>query len=213
LGAYLESTGKSRKHTRFDAQAAQRGKQLYERVGCTICHANADGTRLTATSVPLPNLSKKYSFDGLALFLKQPHDARPSGRMPSMHLDDNEARDLAHYLLKEIDPSDAQPNTKYAVYEGGWNKLPEFETLKPIAVGTCEGFDLSVAGRTNNFAVRFESYVVLDQPAKVRFHLGSDDGSRLLVDDKVVVDVDGIHPHQTKSAETELSAGPHRLVV
>ncbi|MFN6138894.1 MAG: family 16 glycoside hydrolase [Planctomycetota bacterium] len=213
LGAYLESTGKSRKHTRSDAQAAQRGKQLYEKVGCTICHANADGTRLTATSVPLPNLSKKYSFDGLALFLKQPHDARPAGRMPGMHLDDNEARDLAHYLLKEIDPSDAQPNTKYAVYEGGWNKLPDFETLKPIAVGTCEGFDLSVAGRTNNFAVRFESYVVLDQAAKVRFHLGSDDGSRLLVDDKVIVDVDGIHPHQTKSAETELSAGPHRLVV
>jgi len=213
IGAYLESTGKSRKHTRSDAQAAQRGKQLYEKVGCTICHANADGTRLTATSVPLPNLSKKYSFDGLALFLKQPHDARPSGRMPNMHLDDNEARDLTHYLLKEIDPSDAQPNTKYAVYEGSWNKLPDFETLKPIAEGTCEGFDLSVAGRTNNFALRFESFVVLDQAAKVRFHLGSDDGSRLLVDGKVVVDVDGVHPHQTKSAETELAAGPHRIVV
>ena len=213
IGAYLESTGKSRKHTRSDAQAVQRGKQLYERIGCTLCHANADGTRLTATSVPLPNLSKKYSFDGLALFLKQPHDIRPAGRMPNMHLDDNEARDLAHYLLQDLDPSDAQPNTKYSLYEGTWNKLPEFETLKPIATGTCEGFDLSVAGRTNNFAVRFESFVVLDQPGKVRFHLGSDDGSRLLVDGKVLVDVDGVHPHQTKSAETELTTGPHRLVV
>jgi len=213
IGAYLESTGKSRKHTRSDAQAVQRGKQIYERIGCSICHADPDATKLTTTSIPLPNLSKKYSFDGLALFLKQPHDVRPSGRMPSMQLDDNESRDLAHFLLKEIDPSDAQPNTKFSIYEGGWNKLPDFSTLKPIATGTCEGFDLSVAGRTNNFAARFESYVVLDQADKVRFHLGSDDGSRLLVDGKVVVDVDGIHPHQTKSGEIELGVGPHLLVV
>ena len=213
IAAYLESTGKSRKHTRSDAQAVQRGSQIYQRIGCTICHANADGSGLTATSVPLPNLSKKYSFDGLALFLKQPHDVRPSGRMPNMHLDDNEARDLAHFLLKEIDPADAQPNTKFSVYEGNWNKLPDFSTLKPIASGVCEGFDLSVAGRTNNFAATFESYVVLDQPSKVRFQLGSDDGSRLLVDGKLVVDVDGVHPHQTKSAETQLAAGPHKLVI
>ena len=213
IAAYLESTGKSRKHTRSDAQAVARGQQLYQRIGCAICHANADGTGMTATSVPLPNLSKKYSFDGLSLFLKQPHDVRPSGRMPNMHLDDNEARDLAHFLLRDIDPVDLQPNTKYSVYEGSWNKLPDFASLKPIATGTCEGFDLSVAGRTNNFAATFESYVVLDQPSKVRFHLGSDDGSRLLVDGKLVVDVDGIHPHQTKSAEIELAAGPHKLLV
>lgn len=213
LAAYLESTGKSRKHTRSDAQAVERGKQLYQRIGCSVCHSDADASRLTATAVPLPNLSKKYSFDGLALFLKQPHDVRPAGRMPNMHLDDNEARDLTHFLLREIDPSDAQPNTKFSVFEGGWNKLPDFSTLKPIATGNCEGFDLAVAGRTNNFAVRFESYIVLDQADKVRFHLGSDDGSRLLVDGKVVVDVDGVHPHQTKSAEIELASGPHLLVV
>ena len=52
-----------------------------------------------------------------------------------------------------------------------------------------------------------------DKAAKVQFHVGADDGSQLLIDDKVVVDVDGNHPHQTKSSETELSAGPHRLVV
>ena len=213
LAAYLESTGKSRKHSRSDAQAVARGKQLYEKIGCAVCHADADGSGLSATSIPLPNLAKKYSFDGLALFLKQPHDVRPSGRMPNMHLDDNEARDLTQFLLGAIDPSDAQPNTKFSVYEGNWNKLPDFKTLQPIASGTCEGFDLSVAGRTNNFAARFESYVVLEQPTKVRFHLGSDDGSRVLVDGKKVVDVDGVHPHQTKSEEIELAAGPHLVVV
>jgi mono/diheme cytochrome c family protein len=54
---------------------------------------------------------------------------------------------------------------------------------------------------------------VLEQPTKVRFHLGSDDGSRLLVDGKKVVDVDGVHPHQTKSEEIQLAPGPHLVVV
>jgi len=213
IGAYLQSTGKTRRHSRVDNQAAQRGKQLYERVGCAICHGMTDGTRRSATTIPLPDLSKKYSLDGLALFLKQPHTVRPANRMPGMHLDDNESRDLAHYLLPSVDPSDVKPNMKYQVYEGGWSKLPDFQELKPVASGTSEGLDLSVSGRNNNYAVRFESFVTLDAAAKVRFHLGSDDGSRLLVDGKKVVDVDGIHPHQTGSGEVELAAGPHSLVV
>ena len=213
IGAYLESTGKTRKHSRVDAQATQRGKQIYERVGCAVCHGMPDSTRLTATSIPLPDLSKKYSLDGLAIFLKQPHTIRPSNRMPGMHLDDNESRDLAHYLLPTVDPSDLRPNTKYSLYEGSWNKLPNFDELTPVASGTSEGFDLAVSGRNNNYALRFESYVTLDAPSKVRFHLGSDDGSRLLVDGKKIVDVDGIHPHQTQSGEIELAAGTHKLLV
>jgi mono/diheme cytochrome c family protein len=213
IGAYLQSTGKTRRHARVDVQAAQRGKQLYERVGCAVCHGMADGSRHSSTTLPFPDLSKKYSLDGLALFLKQPHTVRPSNRMPGMHLDDNESRDLAHYLLPSVDPSDVRPNMKYQVYEGGWNKLPDFQELKPVATGDSEGLDLSVSGRANNYAVRFESYVTMDVAGKVRFHLGSDDGSRLLVDGKKVVDVDGIHPHQTASGDVELTAGPHKIVV
>lgn len=213
IAAYIESSGKSRRHSRSDRQAAERGEQLYARVGCAVCHGFPDGTKVTSTSMPLPDLSKKYAFDGLALFLKQPHQVRPSNRMPGMHLDDNEVRDLTHYLLPAIDPADVRPDTRYRVYHGGWDKIPDMDTLEPAEQGTCEGFDLGVAQRNGNYAVRFDSFFTLDQASLVRFQLGSDDGSRLSVDGQVVVDVDGIHPHQTANGEVQLEAGTHHVRV
>jgi mono/diheme cytochrome c family protein len=213
ISAFLESTGKSRRRTRFDKTAASRGEQLYAKIGCAVCHGFPDGRAVTTTSVPLPDLSKKYSFDGLAGFLKQPHSVRPSGRMPGLDLNDDEVRDVATYLLPISDPSELRPNLHYKVYEGSWDKIPEFGSLKPSSEGTCEGLDLTVANKTSNFGVSFESFLLIDAEATYRFHLGSDDGSRLWIDGKSVVDVDGVHPHHTSSGEIKLTAGFHRLRV
>ncbi|MEI8211235.1 MAG: family 16 glycoside hydrolase [Planctomycetota bacterium] len=213
ISAFVESTGKSRRHSRSDRQASERGQQLYSRIGCAVCHGFPDGNKVTSTSVPLPEISKKYTFDGLALFLKQPHQARPSNRMPGMQLDDNEVRDLAHFLLPTVDPADARPDTRFSLYHGEWNKLPDFDKLTAITKGTTEGFDLGVADRNNNYAVRFDTFLTIDTAGEYRFHLGSDDGSKLYVDGKTVVDVDGIHPHQTSSNSIRLDAGTHSLRV
>ena len=124
IAAYLEGTGKARRQSRIDPQSIERGKDLYAKIGCAVCHGNIDGSKITATSVPLPDLTKKYSFDGLALFLKQPHTVRPGNRMPGMHLNDNEVKDLASYLLPSVDPSDVRPNTNYQLFYGSWQKIP-----------------------------------------------------------------------------------------
>ncbi len=213
IAAFLQSTGKSRRRTRFDKTAATRGEELYAKIGCAVCHGFPDGRQVTATSVPLPDLSKKYTYDGLAGFLKQPHSVRPSGRMPGLSLNDDEIRDIATYLLPITDPTEIRPNTRFKVYEGGWDKIPDFQSLTPTGEGTCEGLDLTVANRTSNFGASFESFLLIDSEATYRFHLGSDDGSRLWIDGKSVVDVDGVHPHQTSSGEAKLTEGFHRLRV
>ena len=213
IAAYLEGTGKARRQSRIEPQAIERGKDLYAKIGCAVCHGNIDGSKITATSVPLPDLTKKYSFDGLALFLKQPHTVRPGNRMPGMHLNDNEVKDLASYLLPSVDPSDVRPNTNYQLFYGSWQKIPNFEEMKPEATGTCEGLDLTVSGKGGNYGIRFESFIAIDQAGKYRFHLRSDDGSKLYIDGKLLVDVDGIHPPQSGSGEIELQAGSHQVRV
>ena len=45
------------------------------------------------------------------------------------------------------------------------------------------------------------------------FHAGSDDGSRLYIGDRLVVDNDGLHPMQQSSGEIALEKGRHRIVV
>jgi mono/diheme cytochrome c family protein len=211
LSAFLQSTGRTRQRIHINPDAVRRGEELYNKIGCNICHGPYMSTRSSSTSVPLPDLSQKYILEGLIQFLKNPHTIRPSGRMPAMHLSDDESRDIANYLLKDAKHDSSQDTTRYQAYHGNWNKLPDFATLTPIASGTCDGFDLAVAKTGNNFAVRFESFLSIDQPGRYRFHLGSDDGSQLFIDDKKIVDVDGVHPHQTSTGEVDLSPGIHKV--
>ncbi len=133
--------------------------------------------------------------------------------MPAMHLNDEEVRDVASYLLKDAVQTETRPNMRYEVYHGKWDKLPDFNSLTPVATGNCEGLDLTVAQRTNDFAIRFKSYLPIDTAGKYKFHLGSDDGSKLFIDNKLVVDVDGVHPHQTHSGEIDLQTGLHELEI
>ncbi len=88
---------------------AERGKKLYHSVGCVACHQPATDYRpplLAAEMQPeIPGnasnpiaLADAYTLDALGRFLFDPLAYRPAGRMPSMHLSEIEAADIAAYL-------------------------------------------------------------------------------------------------------------------
>lgn len=103
--AFLRSRNRQRlEPIELDPQAATRGREVFHTVGCVACHSPRDDAGrelLPEDSVPLGQLSAKYSISSLARFLEQPLVARPSGRMPDMKLTHWEAIDLAHYLADE----------------------------------------------------------------------------------------------------------------
>jgi tRNA A-37 threonylcarbamoyl transferase component Bud32 len=103
--------------------------------------------------------------------------------------------------------------TSFAYYEGEWKKLPDFERLTPVATGVGPAFDLGPARRPEHYAFRFEGYFRLEQDEECTFTLSSDDGSRLMIDGKEVVDNDGTHPARTKEGRVKLAKGMHRVVV
>jgi len=214
LVQFLASTSPLRRE-RMDRRLIAGGRELYHRVGCVACHGTRDAAgnadKTIATSVPLGDLNAKYSLGGLRAFLEDPQHVRPSGRMPGL-LDGEEARQVAHYLLQGTVFAALPPNMSYTYYEGDWEMLPEFEKLKPIASGQVAGFDLSVARRINNMAMRFEGYLRIDHEDDYRLHLMSDDGSKLFLDDKLLVNNDGIHPPTTLTGSTHLTPGMHKLV-
>ncbi len=59
--------------------------------------------------------------------------------------------------------------------------------------------------------MRFDAYLPIDQAGEYRFFIGSDDGSRLLIDDEPIVAHDGIHPFGFRRGTKKLEAGVHRL--
>ncbi len=210
LTHFLASTGNVA-DTHPDQTAAQKGKATFHRVGCTACH-NAIGENAAdiPTSVALPDLGKKYTSTSLAAFLKDPLKSRPSGRMPALGLKDEEYRDLAQFFVRDVNLA---PNVEFAVYEGSWEKLPDFDSLKPVKTGQCAGFDITVAERKDNYAIRFKSNLYVKAQAQHQFYLGSDDGSRLTIGGEVIVDSDGVHPHSENKGRHSFDIGWHPVIV
>jgi putative heme-binding domain-containing protein len=93
-----------------DADRAQRGGELFHRVGCVACHAPLDPEGqelLAASSVSLEGVGDRWSVPALIAFLEEPTAIRPGGRMPSLQLTHEEAVDLAHALLATSSESTA----------------------------------------------------------------------------------------------------------
>src|ERR1035437_1970060 len=101
------------------------------------------------------------------------------------------------------------------------DRLPKCEKLKPAgAVYTSalnipprnflEGFP-DVTDRFEWFAIDYSGYFYVDNPGKYRFLLASDDGSKLYIDNKMLIDNDGIHAIQVEQGSVTLKGGIHRI--
>jgi mono/diheme cytochrome c family protein len=214
---FLASTGAIR-HIRPDTKSIANGRELYSKVGCVVCHGTRDAVgnqeKVLPTSVPLGDLKAKYTLGSLAAFLDNPHAVRPGGRMPKL-LSGKEPADVANYLLQGIKAEviAGRGATNYGYYEGQWDRVPDFDKLKPNASGTSPAFDLGVARRNSDFALRFEGFFRTDAEGTYTFHVNSDDGSRLWIDGKLVVDNDGVHAPKSVTSSAKLTKGVHKVVV
>ncbi len=112
-----------------------------------------------------------------------------------------------------VTPTSSLPGLAYSYYEGEWDAIPDFSTVKPIATGSTETLTLKMKKRDEYFGVRFRGYVDVPATAIYRFILSSDDGSRLLIDGTTVVDNDGLHGSTDKAGYCPLMKGKHDVEV
>jgi hypothetical protein len=66
---------------------------------------------------------------------------------------------------------------------------------------------------SDHFYVRWTGKIKIPRDGKYTFFTESDDGSRLWIDGKVVVDNGGLHAMEEKSGEVELKTGEHDIKV
>jgi hypothetical protein len=105
----------------------------------------------------------------------------------------------------------------------GARELPNFRKLKPK--GTiytpsinvpAQRFDEGFPGVTRRFewfGIDYTARFWVRNPGIHRFLLTSDDGSRLWIDGRLVVDNDGVHPPQDRMGDIDLAQGLHRIEV
>jgi len=102
----------------------------------------------------------------------------------------------------------------YAYFEGQWENLPAFEELKPTRKGKVYDFNLSrLETRPEKFAVKYTGFIYIDKAGMYDFYVNSNDGSRLFIGDREVVDNGGSHGPQERQGKIKLAAGSHPITV
>jgi hypothetical protein len=110
-------------------------------------------------------------------------------------------------------PQGAVQGLNYKYYEGSWTMLPNFDALTLVKTGTCAGFDISPANRPDNFGFRFDGYVKVASDGVYMFSTISDDGSKLYIGNKLIVNNDGTHASTEAAGDIALKAGMHAIRV
>jgi len=106
------------------------------------------------------------------------------------------------------------PGMKYDYYEGGtWESMPDFSKLTPESSGITPDFSLDIRKVDDFFAIRFSGYVSIKTAGEYTFELSCDDGGMLYINDKELINNDGLHPVRPKTGTIELKPGMHKIVV
>lgn len=103
---------------------------------------------------------------------------------------------------------------RFQLFHGTWDRLPDFSALKPVAEGPLEGnlIQWKTGDRAGDYGLRFSGKLEVRTEGEHVFRVSSDDGARLSIDGKVVVNNDGIHPPDAgKLGRVRLKAGLHDL--
>lgn len=102
----------------------------------------------------------------------------------------------------------------FRLYQGRFDKLPDFDKLEAERKGDiADGMiDPGIAGRENDYGFVFEGELDIPAAGNYTFRLDSDDGSRLSINGKQVLEMDGIHGMQGyQSATVALKTGKTKV--
>ncbi len=111
----------------------------------------------------------------------------------------------------------SSPGVSYAYFESDRFADVSIESISRMQAkrtGTLAGFGKDIPGsRGDRFALSLRAGVQVPEDGNYRFYLASDDGSRLYLDDRMVIDNDGLHGLVEKSVEVSLRTGLHSILV
>jgi len=109
---------------------------------------------------------------------------------------------------------------EYFALDTSVEDFPKLEGKKPTLKRADKTINFRSKGPTfpdtkldNHFAIRWTGKIKIPKDGQYTFFLESDDGSRLLIDSKTVVDNGGLHDMQEQSGKVELKEGEHEIQI
>lgn len=106
-----------------------------------------------------------------------------------------------------------KPGVAYTYYEGKFKSTADVLKAQPVKEGTFRNFTIQEAAADNHFGYQFRSLINIPEKGVYKFHIYSDDGARLFIDDQEVIDNDGSHSAGEVTGKVALEKGFHEIRV
>ncbi|MCP5062661.1 MAG: DUF4981 domain-containing protein [Ignavibacteriae bacterium] len=101
---------------------------------------------------------------------------------------------------------------QYKYYVDHWDKLPNFLKLTPVKTGFIDHFNLDkIVTNKDHYALWLFTSINIVEDGEYIFYLGSNDGSQMAINNKLIIDNNGEHGYQVKSGKIKLNKGKHSL--
>ena len=97
-------------------------------------------------------------------------------------------------------------------FVGEWENCQQMIKEESIDQGVFDNFSIDL-DKKDNFGHTFTGYIAINMKGTYHFETASDDGSRLLINDELVVDNDGLHSKISKSGSVYLDKEMYKIVV
>jgi alpha-mannosidase len=176
-------------------------------------------------STPTPGASLHYTVDGSEPTEQSPMYAGPivvtettnlKARALHASLDDGYVAAATFTRLgmtEPIVPAKTSPGLACTYYEGSWDKLPGFDTLKSEKAVVLDSVAVPPFARDEDYGVVLRGYITVPKDGLYDFFIGSDDGSDFRIADTLLIDNDGLHGMGDVEGGIGLKAGTHQIQI
>lgn len=116
-------------------------------------------------------------------------------------------------LQDATQPSDLEPGLVIQVLEGAIQSLDQIHDLKMIKKMVVQSIEIPKEVPEDHFALVFIGYIQIPEDGVYTFATDSDDGSRLYINDQILIDNDGLHGMRKIKDHVALKRGLHKFKV
>jgi hypothetical protein len=194
---------------------------LYEQAGGLYIDQPAEVKMSAATGNTI-----RYTLDGAApnaqsAIYTQPFVLETNAIVKATSFDKNGNESMPAVAYFRILKSGNENGLKVRYYKGdAWKYLPDFRSLTPAQQWESPEFKLNreqilplITGEMGTFGAILEGFININTPGKYTFFTQSDDGSKLFINDKEVVNNDGDHGVLERAGSVQLEKGRQAIRV
>ena len=178
---------------------------------------------MVRVSTPMPGAEVRYTLDGSEPTIHSHTFDKPFKLTESTQIRTRAFDQSGHggvttnFAVQKLVPRPAvavektTPGLQCLYYEGEWQKLPDFDSLKVDSELVMDSVVIPDLARPEDYGLVFRGFVNVPMDGLYEFGISSDDGSALSVADTLIADNDGIHGDDEIAGKIALKAGLHPI--